>query len=208
MDVCTALSPYPEILEVGESGVKGFHLGIHQLLDQRLLFFGQPLPSRQRSLDLFPLLPLDQGPPLLHSGIRHDHCELTEQVQYMCPCRVTLLQPPDATHQDCSYEWGQRNHAGTAQKKARTQPWPASPTTLPAAENWCPVSPKSHRATNTHELSGCGVQMRTSASALWHGPQSPEPEPPAPAATHSPSSCRSLGTCANGRPGTAAVSSG
>lgn len=62
---------YPEVLEMGEGGVKGFHLSVHQLPDHRPLLFSQTFGAQ--GLRPFSLLP-DQGPSLLHGCVRHDHC--------------------------------------------------------------------------------------------------------------------------------------
>lgn len=67
---------------MGEGGVKGFHLSVHQLPDHRPLLFSQTPGSWRLHPNALSPLPPDQGPPLLHGCIRHDHCtDSQEQAQ-------------------------------------------------------------------------------------------------------------------------------
>lgn len=64
---------------MNEGAVKGVHLSSRQLPDHHLLLFSQTLGSRGLSFNPFSLLPPDQGPSLLHSRIRHDHCKDSQE---------------------------------------------------------------------------------------------------------------------------------
>lgn len=80
---------------MGEGGVEGFHLSVHQLPDHRLLLFSQTLGSWRLRPDALSLLTPDQGPPLLHGRIRHDHCtDSQEQAQVSLRSWAALLNTP------------------------------------------------------------------------------------------------------------------
>lgn len=80
---------------MGEGGVEGFHLSVHQLPDHRLLLFSQTLGSWRLRPDALSLLTPDQGPPLLHGRIRHDHCtDSHEQAQVSLRSWAALLNTP------------------------------------------------------------------------------------------------------------------
>lgn len=187
MDLVQALSTYPEILEVGESGVKGLRLSIHQLLDQRLLFFSQPLPYREWSLNLFPLLPLNQGPPLLHGGIGHDHCELTKQVSAYVPLQS---HPPPASihHWDYSFKWGQREPCRDSWEEGENTALAGIPHHTSCSKELVSSNLQSPTGSQMHMSSGavvCRCVLVPQLSGTCPSPPSLSPLPLLPHPSHS-----------------------
>lgn len=141
--------------------------------------------------------------------------------------RFTPLPPNVVSNHYNNYEGDKKNHVGATEGRQRARPGRVAQHTSQDGDYRLPPSPSGpaasappdgcllHTDTSSHvHVCSRAHSARISTLACTH-PQhvstqsrAPWPRPARSPTAHSPSSCRSPGTCAGGRPGTVAGSSG